>query len=196
MLVALIWLLYRCVDSLLNYLCQFIHTTVCISELQFFRVCDYCCLSLCPVIRLSNFWVVNEVICVSLEWNLLCPRFQTSPHVWSVWQLVPSLDVVSYYLVAYSVLPLVHFGARKRKTNLRPPLPPIKIWKKPEIKISFQLRPNEQPAVNAQAGLQEQKRESMLQKISSEWWWVWFLFQKLILRQICKKKGDCALPGM
>jgi hypothetical protein len=48
------------------------------------------------------------------------------------------------------------------------PLPPIKIYKKPEIKNVFQQRPNEQPAVKAYVDLQDQKRESLLQKIASE----------------------------
>ena len=36
----------------------------------------YCYLTICPIIRLSSFCLVTEVISVRLEWNILCARFR------------------------------------------------------------------------------------------------------------------------
>jgi hypothetical protein len=74
---------------------------------------DYLCLAIFPVIRLSRFYLVTLVISVRLEWNILFPRFQTSPHSWSVWQLLPPLEIVWYYLVVFSVLPRVQFRSEQ-----------------------------------------------------------------------------------
>lgn len=70
---------------------------------------DYPCLDIFPVIRLPRFYLVTLVISVRLEWNILFPCFQTSPRGWSVWQLLPPLEIVWYYLVVFSVLPRVKF---------------------------------------------------------------------------------------
>ena len=79
---------------------NFIHRAVCVSELQFFflRESWRCCLAICTVTRLSSFSPLTVVVSVTLEWNSLCPRFQTSPHGWSVWQLLPLLEVDCCYL--------------------------------------------------------------------------------------------------
>ena len=90
---------------------NFIDTAVCVSRDPIFslREGECCFLAICPVIRLSSFYLVTDVICVRLEWNFLCPRFQTSPHGWPVWQLLLRLYVVWYSLVVAYVLPQVHF---------------------------------------------------------------------------------------
>jgi len=41
----------------------------------FLRESQYCCLAICPVIGLSSFYLVTEVIGVRLERNFLCSRF-------------------------------------------------------------------------------------------------------------------------
>ena len=74
---------------------------------------DYPCLAIFLVIRLSRFYLVTLVISVRLEWNILFPRFQTSPRGWSVWQLLPPLEIVWYYLVVFSVLPRVQFRSEQ-----------------------------------------------------------------------------------
>jgi hypothetical protein len=54
-----------------------------------------------------------------------------------VGQLLPLLDVVSYYLVVSSVLPLLLFRAKKRKTNLRSSLTSDQNLEETRNKISF-----------------------------------------------------------
>ena len=62
----------------LSVLISFARKFVFQSWFFFLTEADYCCLAICPVIRLSSCCLVNEAINVRLEWNLLCPRFQTT----------------------------------------------------------------------------------------------------------------------
>ena len=120
--------------------------------------------------------------------KFLCSLFQISPNGWSVGQLFPLLDVVSYYLVASSVLPLLHFRAKKRKTTLRSTLTSDQNLEETRNKMSFPASTKRRTSGQIIGRPTNQKRESLLQKISSEGWGVWFLFLKLILRQICEKR--------
>ena len=126
--------------------------------------------------------------------KLLCPHFHTSPRGLFVWQLLPPLDVVSYYLVASSVLPLVHFRARKRKTNLRSPLTSDRNLEESQNKNVLSSNDKTNNQWSRHIGLQEHRENQCHKKIASEGWRGWFLPQKLILRHTCEK-DDCALPG-
>jgi hypothetical protein len=100
MLVAFIWLWWREADSLFSYLWQFHPQSGLYFRAAFFFLGEgwYYCLVICTAIRLSSFHLLTVVVSVRLEWKSLCPRFQASPHGWSVWQLLPLLEVAWYYL--------------------------------------------------------------------------------------------------
>jgi hypothetical protein len=123
--------------------------------------------------------------------KLLCPRFQTSLQGWSVWQLLPLLDVVSYYLVASSVLPLLRFRARKRKTSLRSPLTSDQNLEETRNKMSLPATTKRTTSGQSLGRPTRTEERINVTKIASEGWGLWFLLLKLTLRQICEERWLC-----
>ena len=80
---------------------------------------EYCCWAICSVIRLSSFYLVTEVINVWLEWNFLCPRFQTTPHGWPARQWLTPSDVVWFTWLFLLIYLGYIFSQENEKQNLR-----------------------------------------------------------------------------